>query len=93
MVSNLIDFEVHGSEEEKNHPKLSGHEKQILKLVAAGHSSKAIAEQIGLSHKTIDTYRARILAKLNLRTRSELVLYCAQNGFVDDLAMSSSTEL
>ena len=50
--------------------------------LAAGHTNHAIGQQLGLSVKTIETYRARLLTKLELRTRPELVRYALENGLL-----------
>ena len=52
---------------------LSSREAQVLKLVVDGASSKTIAEKLGVSVKTIDTYRSRAAQKLGVRTGPELV--------------------
>jgi two-component system response regulator NreC len=62
---------------------LSDRELQVLRLVARGFSSKQIAGQIFVSAKTVETYRARLLEKLNLRTRSDLVRYAVHMGLLN----------
>jgi two-component system response regulator NreC len=61
---------------------LSDREQQVLKLVAQGYSSQQIAKQIFVSVKTVETYRARIADKLDLRTRSALVRYAVRMGLL-----------
>ncbi|HUB79080.1 MAG TPA: response regulator transcription factor [Bryobacteraceae bacterium] len=62
---------------------LSERELQVLRLVARGFSSKQIAGQIFVSAKTVETYRARLLEKLGLRTRSDLVRYAVHTGLLN----------
>lgn len=62
---------------------LSSREKQVLKLVALGHTSSEIADQLNLSSKTINTYRYRGMEKLGLKTRATLVRFALQRGFLD----------
>lgn len=62
---------------------LSDRELQVLCLLANGKTNKEIAESLHLSVKTIDTYRARVLGKLNLRNNAELTLFAVQNGLVE----------
>jgi two-component system response regulator NreC len=62
---------------------LSNREKQVLQLVALGHTSAEIAEQLNLSSKTIDTYRSRGMEKLELKTRASLVRYALQRGILE----------
>lgn len=52
---------------------LSERELQVARLVAFGHTNKEIAQSLFLSVKTIETYRARVMAKLGLANRAELV--------------------
>ncbi len=61
---------------------LSDREQQVLKLVAQGYSSQEIAQRIFVSVKTVETYRARIADKLDLRTRSALVRYAVRMGLL-----------
>jgi two-component system response regulator NreC len=62
--------------------RLSARERQVLAVTAAGHSSTEIAKQLCLSPKTVDTYRARIMDKLGLKHRSELVRFALHAGLL-----------
>src|SRR5262245_2110077 len=59
---------------------LSARERQILKLVADGCSSARIGEMLHLSPKTVDTYRSRLMEKLNLSDIASLVKFAIQHG-------------
>jgi two-component system, NarL family, response regulator NreC len=61
---------------------LSDREQQVLKFVAQGYSSPQIAKRIFVSVKTVETYRARIADKLELRTRDEVVRYAVRMGLL-----------
>lgn len=61
---------------------LSEREQEVLKMVALGHTSAEIAEQLSLSAKTVETYRARGMEKLGLRTRAALVKFALQEGLI-----------
>ena len=61
------------------HQLLSNREFQVMSMLASGKSLKEIAEGLSLSEKTITTYRARILEKLNLRNNVELTHYVIEN--------------
>ncbi|MCL4530621.1 MAG: response regulator transcription factor [Chloroflexi bacterium] len=61
---------------------LSEREQEVLKMVAFGHTSAEIAGQLNLSTKTVETYRARGMEKLGLRTRAALVKFALQNGLI-----------
>ncbi len=62
---------------------LSNREIQVLRGLALGKSNREIAETYHISTKTIDTYRARLLKKLNLRNNAELTRFAIQNGIVE----------
>jgi DNA-binding NarL/FixJ family response regulator len=61
---------------------LSAREREILQLVAEGNSSKDIANLLDLSVYTVETHRARIMQKLNLRGIPELILYAVRKGVI-----------
>ena len=62
---------------------LSTREIQVLRGLALGKSNREIAETYHISTKTIDTYRARLLKKLNLRNNAELTRFAIQNRVVE----------
>jgi two-component system, NarL family, response regulator NreC len=62
--------------------KLTVREVEVLRLIALGHTSTAIAQQLELSPRTVETHRARILRKLDLTTRAELVAYALRRGLL-----------
>ncbi|MGE5591912.1 MAG: response regulator [Bacillota bacterium] len=61
---------------------LSAREMEVLKLIALGYTHQEIGERLGVSVKTVETHKARISEKLELRTRAELVRYAMQNNLV-----------
>lgn len=60
--------------------RLSGREREVLKMVADGKSSSEIARMVKLSPKTVQTYRARIMSKLRIRGVPELIKYAVKFG-------------
>ncbi len=62
---------------------LSRRELQVLRRLAMGHTNREIAEAYGISIKTVDTYRLRILKKLNLRNNAEISRFAIQNHLVE----------
>lgn len=60
--------------------KLSGREREILQLIAEGHSSKEIADILFLSSKTVDAHRKNIMDKLDLHSIPELTKYALKTG-------------
>ncbi|MCX6603995.1 MAG: response regulator transcription factor [Acidobacteria bacterium] len=61
---------------------LSLRERQVLKLIAEGHSTKQIASMLNISPKTADTHRARLMAKLGAHEIASLVRYAIREGIV-----------
>jgi two-component system, NarL family, invasion response regulator UvrY len=65
------------------HEILSDREFQVMRMIASGQTVGEIAELLSLSDKTISTYRARILEKMNIKTNAELTHYAIRNELVD----------
>jgi DNA-binding NarL/FixJ family response regulator len=61
---------------------LSEREREILQLIAEGHSSKEIADILSISPATVDTHRTHILQKLDVHNTAELVLYAVRRGVI-----------
>lgn len=59
---------------------LSDREREVLKLLALGHTNQEIAKQLYISVRTAETHRAHIMRKLGLETRAELVRYAIDHG-------------
>jgi DNA-binding NarL/FixJ family response regulator len=68
--------------ERSPHERLSDREYQVLCLLASGKSVSDVAEELALSVKTVSTYRARILEKMNLKNNAELTRYAIENHLV-----------
>jgi two-component system, NarL family, invasion response regulator UvrY len=64
------------------HERLSDREFLVLRLIASGKTPTAIAKDLGLSVKTISTYRMRILEKMGMANNAELTHYAIQNNLV-----------
>jgi len=61
---------------------LSKREREVIKLIAQGQSSKEIGRIMGISPRTVDTYRMRLMDKLDLHTIADLVRYAMRTGMV-----------
>jgi DNA-binding NarL/FixJ family response regulator len=61
------------------HERLSDREFEVLRALGSGMSVKDVAEQLNLSAKTISTYRARLLEKMGLKSRADLVRYVVEH--------------
>lgn len=65
---------------------LSEREREVLLRVARGFSNKEVAAALGLSVKTVETYKARVAEKLELRSRVDIVRYAARQGWLGEAA-------
>jgi DNA-binding NarL/FixJ family response regulator len=63
--------------------ELTPREQEVVKLIAEAHTNKEIAEILHLSEKTVESHRARVLQKLGMRDRVELVRYAIRQGLVE----------
>ena len=63
---------------------LSEREREVLRLLALGHTNQEIAKQLFISVRTAETHRAHIMRKLGLQTRAELVRYALAEGLLED---------
>jgi two-component system invasion response regulator UvrY len=65
------------------HEILSDREFQIMRMIASGEKVGAIADKLSISVRTVNTYRIRILNKMNMKTNAELTLYAIENHLID----------
>jgi DNA-binding NarL/FixJ family response regulator len=89
LTSTVTEFVLDGymqltdrSEIDDGAAMVTPREREIIQLVAEGHSSKQTATVLGVSVKTIDAHRANIMRKLRLRSVSDLVRYAIRNRIV-----------
>lgn len=61
---------------------LSDRERDVLHLLALGHTNQEIGKQLFISVRTVDTHRAHIMRKLRLETRAQLVLFALATGLI-----------
>jgi len=81
LLEEMVDRGARRPEPETE-PPLSPREREVLCLIALGYTNQQAADALYLSVKTVETYRARLMAKLGLRTRAELVRYALQQGWI-----------
>ncbi len=72
-----------GSQTQSALDTLSTRELQVLRRLAMGHTNREIASTYNISIKTVDTYRFRLLKKLNLRNNADLSRFAIQNGLIE----------
>ncbi len=65
------------------HDKLSDREYQVLRMIGSGLTVSEIAVTVGISVKTVSTYRARLLEKLEMHSNAELMRYAIENSLMD----------
>jgi DNA-binding NarL/FixJ family response regulator len=75
----IRDFLERGEQPEELTPR----EQEIVKLIAEAHTNRSIAEILHLSEKTVESHRSRVLQKLGMRDRVELVRYAIRRGLVE----------
>ena len=78
----LIEEYLQQDKGEEPYDQLTAREREILKLTAEGHTSREIADMLFLSLKTVLGHRAKIMEKLNLHNRTELIKYAMRKGLV-----------
>jgi two-component system invasion response regulator UvrY len=81
LAEKLIGYLQRGSDRPP-HEALSDREFEVMRLIASGKTVREIAELLSLSDKTISTYRARLLEKMEMKTSAELTHYAIRNKLV-----------
>jgi DNA-binding NarL/FixJ family response regulator len=64
--------------------ELSDREAEVLKLIACGHPVKQIAAALDIGVRTVETYKARAMEKLGLKTRADIVRHAVQQGWLSE---------
>jgi two-component system, NarL family, response regulator NreC len=82
LLSDYLNRAESGSEGAQD---LSPREKEILRLLAAGHSNKEIADKLVVSPSTIHSHRTNLMRKLGLSSRHELFQYARKHGLLDNV--------
>jgi len=82
-LAEKLAFDVNSDVDKPLHEKLSDREFQVMRRLAAGKTVQEIADELMLSPKTISTYRARVLEKLELKSNAELIHSAIGNKLVE----------
>ncbi|HRR70097.1 MAG TPA: response regulator transcription factor [Desulfomonilia bacterium] len=82
-LAERLTYELDREADRPMHEVLSDREYQVMHMISTGKSVKEIAEALGLSVKTVSTYRSRIMEKMNMKNNAEIVLYAVQNKLID----------
>ena len=83
-ISRHVVEALRGSEAtQAKEPPLSARQREVLQMMAGGRTMKEIAFTLGVSVKTVETHRARIMERLDIRDLPGLVVYAIQQGLID----------
>lgn len=82
-VTQILISDVRKEDQFHAHSILSDRELQVLHLIGKGLAVSQIGEELSLSVKTISTYRANILSKMNMKSNADMILYAIKNNLVD----------
>jgi two-component system, NarL family, response regulator NreC len=85
LGARLVAAEVEERTRAEEDP-LSDREREVLRLLALGHTNQEIAKTLFLSVRTVETHRAHIMQKLRISTRAELVRYALAAGLLEEPA-------
>jgi two-component system response regulator NreC len=88
LGARMIQAEAQERAEAEEDP-LSEREREVLRLLALGHTNQEIAKMLYLSVRTVETHRAHIMQKLRLTTRAELVRFAIDHGLLEEQAEPS----
>ena len=86
LGARLVAADAEQRRREEDDP-LSEREREVLRLLALGHTNQEIARRLYISVRTAETHRAHIMRKLNVSSRADLVRYAMANGMLDDDAV------
>ncbi len=82
-LAEKLATELNRDQDKKPHETLSDREFQIMRLIASGKKVSEIGDKLSISIRTVNTYRARILFKMNMKSNAELTLYAIENHLID----------
>jgi DNA-binding NarL/FixJ family response regulator len=82
LGARLVDAETAAARRAEEDP-LSDREREVLRLLALGHTNQEISKQLYISVRTAETHRAHIMQKLRLSSRAELVHYALEQGLLE----------
>ncbi|AFM24829.1 response regulator [Desulfomonile tiedjei] len=84
LAGSLLQFHKQKSQEPFDEStRLTGRQREVLQLIAEGHSVKEIASILGISPKTVEFHKYSMMESLGLKTSVELVRYAVKHGIVD----------
>jgi two-component system response regulator NreC len=84
LAKGLVEDVVLPKSQEPEIPALSEREREVLHLLARGHTNQQVADHLCIGVKSVETYKARLMDKLALKGRAELVRYALTHGLLKD---------
>ena len=81
-IAERLAFEIGSPATDTPHERLSDREFQVFQMIAAGKGLTQIADELGVSVKTVSTHRARILTKMGIKNNAELIHYALKEGLI-----------
>lgn len=81
-LADILAGEVSSPHPRHAHDRLTDRELQVMRLLAIGHPVKQVASKLAISISSVNTYRARIFTKLQLKSNAELIRYAIHHGLV-----------
>jgi DNA-binding NarL/FixJ family response regulator len=82
VVEEYVRAGAKKANEDEEFGKLTEREREILQMVAEGRANREIAELLNISIKTVETHRAHLMDKLNIRNTAELTQYAIRKGLI-----------
>jgi DNA-binding NarL/FixJ family response regulator len=83
ITKEVVDAMLHGGKDAIAHPvDLTARQREVLQLVAGGHSTKEIAAQLNISPRTVEFHKAQLMEQLDLHTTVDLVKYALAHGLL-----------
>jgi two-component system invasion response regulator UvrY len=82
-LAEKLAFQLESETEKLLHESLSNRENEVMLMIASGKTISAIAGEMSLSVKTVSTYRARILEKMQMKGNADLTYYVIKNRLLD----------
>jgi DNA-binding NarL/FixJ family response regulator len=84
VAGSIVQVYLNPSEQPAAESTLSAREQEVLVAIAWGHSNREIADKLHLSVKTVEGYKARLMEKLELNSRSDIVRFALRRGWLQD---------
>ncbi len=82
-LAEKLAFNLDANAKKAEHERLSDREYEVFRLIAEGKAISEIAKTLNLSLSTVNTYRSRILQKMNMQSNAEIIHYALRNNLLD----------